>query len=119
MLPTMGELETLLALLQANADRLLLGGVVLGLVLLVFVLAGQARLRDLLREQGGEQRAVLREVREDIGDDIAQSRQELQETVNAGLMRLQDLLDQRIGALQRQALQDAAALKTELIERFE
>jgi DNA recombination protein RmuC len=115
----MGEFETLLALLHANADGLLLGGVALGLVLLVAALVGQARLRQAQREQAGEQRAVLREVREEIGDDIAQSRQELQESVNAGLMRLQDLLDQRIGALQRQALQDAAALKTELIDRFE
>jgi DNA recombination protein RmuC len=66
-----------------------------------------------------DQLAAVREVREEIGDDVAQSRQQLQETVNAGLMRLQDLLDQRIAALQRQSMQDSAALKTELIDRFE
>ncbi|MCB1788224.1 MAG: DNA recombination protein RmuC [Chromatiaceae bacterium] len=34
-------------------------------------------------------------------------------------MRLQDLIDQRLGGLQRQLLQDSAGLKTDLIERFE
>jgi DNA recombination protein RmuC len=50
---------------------------------------------------------------------VARSRQQVQESLNAGLMRLQDVLDQRISGLQRQMLQDAASLKTELIERFE
>lgn len=89
------------------------------LLLVVWVLLGQRMLARLLRSDFGDQRALLREMRDDIGDDVAHSRQQVQESLNAGLMRLQDLLDQRMGALQRQMLQDAAGLKTELIERFE
>lgn len=115
----MGELETLATLLRTHAELLTLGALAVAIVLLFVALAGQSRIRQTMREELGDQRALLREVREDVGDDVALSRQQLQETVNAGLMRLQDLLDQRVGALQRQSLQDAAALKTELIERFE
>lgn len=119
MLGVMTELETLAGLLRTHADLLLIGAAALILLLLISVLIRQAGARQALRDELGDQRALLREVRDEIGDDVAQSRQQLQETVSAGLMRLQDLLDQKIGALQRQSLQDAAALKTELIERFE
>jgi len=88
-------------------------------ILLVWGLLGLSRLRRELRVNTGDQRAVLREVRDDIGDDVAQSRQQIQESLSAGLMRLQEAQDLRINALQRQMLQDAAALKTELIERFD
>ena len=91
----------------------------LGLVLLSWVLFAVVRLRADLRRDLGDQRALLREIRDELGDDVAQSRQQLQESLAAGLMRLQDLLDQRISGLQRQSMQDGAALKTELIERFE
>ncbi|MCB1723085.1 MAG: DNA recombination protein RmuC [Gammaproteobacteria bacterium] len=43
----------------------------------------------------------------------------MQESLGAGLMRLQDLLDRRIAALQRQVLEDSAGLRAELGERFE
>ena len=115
----MESLDNLLALLRSHAEPLLLGGLLLVLILLTLVLIGIAGLRHRLRDGLGDQRAVLREIREDIGDDVALSRQQLQESLSAGLMRLQDLIEQRIGTLQRQSLQDAAALKTELIERFE
>ncbi len=90
-----------------------------GIVLLVWLLFGMGAQRRQLQRELGDQRALLREVREDLGDDVALSRQQVQESVSAGLMRLQDLVDQRVGMLQRQAMQDAATLKTELIERFE
>ena len=89
------------------------------LTLMVWLLRVLRGLERQLRSELGDQRALLREVREDIGDDVAHSRQQVQESLGAGLMRLQDLLDQRMGGLQRQVLQDSAALKTELIERFE
>lgn len=101
------------------ADLLTVGtGVVLliGLGLLGRTLRGLA---VQMRLRFGDQRAVLREIREDIGDDVALSRQQLQESLSAGLMRLQDVFDQRFTALQRQNLQDTAALKAELIDRFE
>ena len=115
----MENLDAALALLRAHFDLLLLGGLLFGLVLLAWLLVTVSGIRHRLRTELGDQRALLREVREDIGDDVAQSRQQVQESLNAGLMRLQDLLDQRMGGLQRQMLQDSAALKTELIERFE
>lgn len=88
-------------------------------LLLIVLLIGLIGMRRQLRSQHGDQRAVLREIREDIGDDVAESRQQVQESMSAGLMRLQDLLDQRIGGLQRQMLEDSAALRGELGERFE
>ena len=88
-------------------------------LLSIVLLIGLIGMRRQLRSQLGDQRAVLREIREDIGDDVAESRQQVQESLNAGLMRLQDLLDQRMGGLQRQVLEDSAALKGELGERFE
>ena len=106
-------------LLQANLVLLVLLGVLLGLVLLAWLLQRLGSLRRQLRSELGDQRALLREARDDMGDDVAQSRQQVQESLNAGLMRLQDVLDQRISGLQRQMLQDAATLKTELIDRFE
>lgn len=112
-------IDELPALLAANQDLIGFGGLLLGLALLVWVLLGMGSLRRRIRAELGDQRALLREVREDIGDDVAQSRQQVQESLSAGLMRLQDLLDQRMVGLQRQMLQDSAALKTELIERFE
>jgi len=115
----MEAVENLLPLLQASLDFLLPLALLLGLVLLVWLLVDLAGVRRQLRVELGDQRAILREVREDIGDDVAQSRQQVQESLSAGLMRLQDLLDQRMNGLQRQVLQDSAALKTELIDRFE
>ena len=115
----MGNLDTALALLRAHFDLLVLGGLLFGLVLLAWLLVNVSGIRRRLRTELGDQRGLLREVREDIGDDVAQSRQQVQESLSAGLMRLQDLLDQRMVGLQRQMLQDSAALKTELIERFE
>ena len=115
----MEAVENLLPLLQALLDFLLPLALLLGLVLLVWLLVDLAGVRRQLRVELGDQRAILREVREDIGDDVAQSRQQVQESLSAGLMRLQDLLDQRMNGLQRQVLQDSAALKTELIDRFE
>lgn len=106
--------ETLVALAPYQGLLTLLGLalLLLGGVVVMWLLAAQGRrLRD--------QQVLLRELREDIGDDVAASRQQVQESLGAGLMRLQDLLDQRMGGLQRQVLQDAAALKTELIERFD
>ncbi len=113
------ELTDILISLRAHLDAILTGLAVFGLVLLLWVLFTVTRQRDDLRRELGDQRALLREMREELGDDVARSRQQVQESVNAGLMRLQDLIDQRIAALQRQSLQDAAALKTELIERFD
>ncbi|MGB5763108.1 MAG: hypothetical protein WBM58_11220, partial [Sedimenticolaceae bacterium] len=98
---------------------LVLLGVLLGLVLLAWLLQRLGSLRRQLRSELGDQRALLREARDDVGDDVAQSRQQVQESLNAGLMRLQDVLDQRISGLQRQMMQDASMLKTELIDRFE
>ena len=115
----MEAVENLLPLLQASLDFLLPLALLLGLVLLVWLLVDLAGVRRQLRVELGDQRAILREVREDIGDDVAQSRQQVQESLSAGLMRLQDLLDQRMNGLQRQVLQDSAALRTELIDRFE
>jgi DNA recombination protein RmuC len=111
--------DKLLPLFRGNLDLILLAGVSFTLVLVVWVFFRLRGLRRQLRIELGDQRALLREVGEDIGDDVTQSRQQVQESLGAGLMRLQDLFDQRIGGLQRQMLQDAAALKTELIERFE
>jgi DNA recombination protein RmuC len=112
-------LEKMLLLLRPNLDLMLLVGILLGLCLLLWLAFGERRLRRYLRRELGDQRALLREVREDLGDDVGHSRQQVQESLSAGLMRLQDLLEQRLSGLQRQMLQDSAALKTELIERFE
>ena len=111
--------EEILPLLKANLGSLVLAGVLLGVILLFWMLAALGTLRRRLRSEFGDQRALLREVGEDMADDVAQSRQQLQESLSAGLMRLQDVSDQRFNGLQRQMLQDAAGLKTELIERFE
>ena len=111
--------EEILPLLQSHLDLIAALAAGLGVLLLIAALLGLRALGRRLRGELGDQRALLREIREDIGDDIAHSRQQVQESLNAGLMRLQDLLDQRMSGLQRQMLQDAAALKTELIERFE
>lgn len=94
-------------------------GLAVVVVSLIVLLIGLIGMRRQLRSQLGDQRAVLREIREDIGDDVAESRQQVQESLNAGLMRLQDLQEQRMGGLQRQVLEDSAALKGELGERFE
>ena len=115
----MENVEKLLSAPWALADLVSAAGLLTALALLAWTLVRQAALRRLLRAELGDQRAILRELRDDIGDDVAQSRQQVQESFSAGLMRLQDLVDQRIAGLQRQSLQDAAALKTELIERFE
>ena len=111
--------EYLLPLLREHGDVLLLGGVLLTVLLLVWALLVLGRARRRLRREFGDQRALLREVGEDVADDIAQSRQQLQESLSAGLMRLQDVSDQRFNGLQRQMLQDSSVLKTELIDRFE
>ena len=115
----MESVQDLLALLHRHLDLLLLGGVSLGLILLVWVLVLALLTRARLRSELGDQRALLREVQADIADDVAQSRQQLQESLSAGLMRLQEVFDHRINSLQRQMLQDSAALKTDLIDRFE
>ena len=108
-----------LALLCSHLDVMLLVAGLLGLILLLWLVLVLVRLRSDLTRELGDQRALLRETREDLGDDVAQSRQQMQESLTSGLMRLQDLLDQRISTLQRQVMQDGAALKTDLIERFE
>jgi len=105
----MDVVEKVLSLLRANLDLLSLLAVLLGLVLLGRVLWLSASVRRQMRSELGDQRAVLREVREDIADDIARSRQQLQESFSAGLMRLQDVLDQRMNGLQRQMFQDSSA----------
>jgi DNA recombination protein RmuC len=115
----MEAVDYLLPLLDALRQSILPLALLSGLVLLVWLLVELAGVRRQLRVELGDQRAILREVREDIGDDVAQSRHQVQESLGAGLMRLQDLLDQRVNALQRQTLQDAGALRTELIDRFE
>jgi len=112
-------LEEIVLLLRSHLDLITALAAGLGVLLLIAALYGLLALGRRLRGELGDQRALLREIREDIGDDIAHSRQQVQESLNAGLMRLQDLLDQRMSGLQRQMLQDAAALKTELIERFD
>ena len=108
-----------LALLRTHLDVILVVAGLLGLILLLWLVFVLVRLRSDLTRELDDQRALLREVREDLGDDVAQSRQQMQESLTSGLMRLQDLLDQRISTLQRQVMQDGAALKTDLIERFE
>jgi DNA recombination protein RmuC len=115
----MQAVDNLLPFLRAAFDVLLPLALLLGLILLVWLLVELAGVRRQLRVELGDQRAILREVREDIGDDVAQSRQQVQESLSAGLMRLQDLMDQRMNGLQRQVLQDSATLKTDLIDRFE
>ncbi len=108
-----------LALLRTHLDIVLIVVGLLGLTSLLWLLFALVRLRSDFRRELGDQRALLREIREDLGDDVAQSRQQTQESLASGLMRLQDLFDQRVGTLQRQVMQDGAALKTDLIERFE
>lgn len=118
----MAQVGGLEGLLVGWQPYLQLGSVLLGLLgllLVAWLLVGSLGLRGRLRAELGDQRALLRELREDIGDDIALNRQQLQESHSAGLMRLQDLFDQRLSALQRQLLEDSAALKTELGERLE
>jgi len=115
----MDVVEYLLPILDANLDLLMFGGVLLAVALLVWLLVALGALQRRLRRESGDQRALLRELGEDVADDVAQSRQQLQESLSAGLMRLQDVSDQRFNGLQRQMLQDSAALKTELIDRFE
>jgi DNA recombination protein RmuC len=115
----MDEIQLFLAAMRPHQPLIVLGLLTLLVILSIWLLVHLAGMRTRLREDLGDQRALLREVREDIGDDVAQSRQQVQESLTAGLMRLQDLLDQRMTALQRQMLQDGALLKTDLIERFE
>lgn len=112
-------IDKILSFPRPELDLLTLVGTLLAVLLAVAVLHGIRGVGRVLRSELGDQRALLREIRDDIGDDVAHSRQQLQESLGAGLMRLQDLLDQRMNGLQRQMLQDGAALKTELIDRFE
>jgi DNA recombination protein RmuC len=112
----MNELDALLQTLYpyrhwvAYAVILLLG---------IWLMTALASLRRWLRDQWVDQRILIREVREELGDDVGESRQQVQESLSAGLMRLQDLVEQRMGMLQRQVLQDGSALKTDLIDRFD
>ena len=115
----MEKVEEFRLLLEPYVGLVGLIGLILFLPLLSWMALRLSRLRQQLRSELGDQRALLREIREDIGDDVAHSRQQVQESLNAGLMRLQDLLDQRMGGLQRQVLEDSAGLKAELSERFE
>ena len=115
----MEKFEKINALIAAYSDQLLWLAAFVFTVALVYMLITVSGLRRQLRAQHGDQRAVLREVRDELGDEIAHSRQQVQESVNAGLMRLQDLLDRRMTGLLRQMLEDSAGLKTELGERFE
>ncbi len=115
----MQAIEILLNLVTPYVPLMVLAGLLLGGVLLLWTLLALYGLRRRQRDELSDQRALLRELREEIGEDVAHSRQQVQESLNAGLMRLQDLLDQRMSGLQRQMLQDAGNLKTELIERFE
>ena len=110
------KLAAMLAPFEGYAGWLTLAVIAALLVVVLLLLLGLPR---QLRHHFGDQRAVLREIRDDIGDDVADTRQQLQESLGAGLMRLQDLLDRRIGALQRQVLEDSAGLKAELGDRFE
>ncbi|MCP5307142.1 MAG: hypothetical protein H6953_17025, partial [Chromatiaceae bacterium] len=105
--------------LEAYPGRLTGVALLVLVVLSVWLLWISYDLRRRWRHERGDQRAILRELGDDIGDDVANNRQQLQESLSAGLMRLQDLIDQRLGGLQRQLLQDSAGLKTDLIERFE
>ncbi len=112
-------LEKILSLLRPELGLTTAVAVLFAALLSLALLHRLRTLARRLRDELGDQRALLREIREDIGDDVALTRQQLQESLSGGLMRLQGLLDQRMNGLQRQVLQDAGALKTELIERFE
>jgi DNA recombination protein RmuC len=99
---------SLLALLRQHAVEWLLAGLATALVLLVWLLVVQRRTND-----------GLQAVRDDLEREISDSRREVQDTLQAGLMRLQTQFDARLVGLQRQLLRDTAALRTELIERFD
>ena len=60
----MGNLDAALAPLRAHFDLLLLGGLLFGLVLLARLLVTVSGIRYRLRTELGDQRALLREVRE-------------------------------------------------------
>lgn len=112
----MTELDAVLQALQPYRHWIAFGVIVL---VVAWVMTALANLRRWLRDQWVDQRVLIREVREELGDDVGESRQELQESLSAGLMRLQDVVEQRLGLVQRQMLQDGAALKTDLIDRFD
>ena len=115
----MEKVEKLTSLIDPYLGVGLTVGLIVAVVLLIGTGLAVAGLRREMRRQLGDQRAVLREIRDDIGDDVAHNRQQMQESLGAGLIRLQDLLDRRIAALQRQVLEDSAGLRAELGERFE
>ena len=92
----MEKFEKVDALIAVYGDQLLVLAAGLLTVVLVYMLIALVGLRRQLRTQHGDQRAVVREIRDELGDEIAHSRQQVQESINAGLMRLQDLLDRRM-----------------------
>lgn len=115
----MEKVEEFLSMVAPHLGLPLILGMLLGALALGALLIGQVGTRRLLRRELGDQRALLREIRDDLGDDVAHSRQQVQESLNAGLMRLQDLLDQRMGGLQRQLLEDLGGLRAEQAERLD
>ena len=94
----MEKVEKLTSLIDPYLGVGLTVGLIVAVVLLIGTGLAVAGLRREMRRQLGDQRAVLREIRDDIGDDVAHNRQQMQESLGAGLMRLQDLLDRRIAA---------------------
>lgn len=106
------------SLIAANPEAIALAAIAALLVAMLIVLVLLAGLRTRAMQLSARI-LDLEGHRDAILIAIATSSQREQETVQRSLLHLQAGLDGQSANLQRQLLQDAAALKTELITRFD
>lgn len=109
-------MEKILASFTQYPDYYLAGGVAIGLLLLLWLIVLVRNVLNISRSQMIELK--LEEQKDAILLAVAQSQSSMQDSLNASLMQLQNLMDERLMGLQRQLLQDGANLKGELVARF-
>ena len=119
--------ELIAAYWRLHSEALLLVAAIVALGAVVWTVRATGRqrlaertwLEDELDRRQDEYRHALDSTRQDLIATLARSQVLTQESHQRGLNALQDGVDQRLARLQRQALEDAAGLKTDLVGRFE
>ena len=120
-------MEHIAAFWQSDSDLVLL---LVGLALIVALVwlgrrltedraLDRAWLEEELERRALESQRSLDHARQDLVATLARSQVLTQESHQRGIGSLKDNLDQNLGILQRQMLQDAAGLRTDLVGRFE
>lgn len=117
-------MEKLLTLFNQNPDLFLGGGVLLALLFLLVLVVQAAMILKRMKEDAiaahfEEQAEQLDARHEQVLAAIAHAQTQMQSSLNTSLMNLQSLIETRVGKLERQLVEDGAALKSELVARFE